>query len=39
MAEEIEGDFKQIKISRLTLGLIMSVAVTSAESSSGTQPK
>jgi len=29
MAEEIEGDFKQIKISRLTLGLIMSVAVTS----------
>jgi hypothetical protein len=29
MAEDIEGDFKQIKISRLTLGLIMSVAVTS----------
>tara|TARA_R110002020_G_scaffold238737_4_gene451263 strand:- start:15762 stop:16205 length:444 start_codon:yes stop_codon:yes gene_type:complete len=29
MAAEIEGDFKQIKISRLTLGLIMSVAVTS----------
>ena len=28
MAEEIEQDFKQIKISRLTLGLIMSVAVT-----------
>ena len=29
MAEDIEQDFKQIKISRLTLGLIMSVAVTS----------
>ena len=29
MADDIEGDFKQIKISRLTLGLIMSVAVTS----------
>jgi len=29
MAEDIEGDFKQIKVSRLTLGLIMSVAVTS----------
>ena len=29
MAEDIESDFKQIKISRLTLGLIMSVAVTS----------
>jgi hypothetical protein len=29
MAEDIEGDFKQIRISRLTLGLIMSVAVTS----------
>ena len=29
MANDIEGDFKQIKISRLTLGLIMSVAVTS----------
>ena len=29
MAEEIESDFKQIKVSRLTLGLIMSVAVTS----------
>lgn len=29
MAEEIENDFKQIKVSRLTLGLIMSVAVTS----------
>ena len=29
MAADIEGDFKQIKISRLTLGLIMSVAVTS----------
>ena len=28
MAEDIEGDFKQIKVSRLTLGLIMSVAVT-----------
>ena len=28
MAEDIEQDFKQIKISRLTLGLIMSVAVT-----------
>jgi hypothetical protein len=29
MADDIEGDFKQIKVSRLTLGLIMSVAVTS----------
>tara|TARA_B100000959_G_C14752125_1_gene529644 strand:- start:17 stop:460 length:444 start_codon:yes stop_codon:yes gene_type:complete len=29
MAEDIENDFKQIKVSRLTLGLIMSVAVTS----------
>lgn len=29
MAEDIESDFKQIKVSRLTLGLIMSVAVTS----------
>tara|TARA_R110002020_G_scaffold247770_2_gene461749 strand:- start:11236 stop:11673 length:438 start_codon:yes stop_codon:yes gene_type:complete len=29
MANDIEQDFKQIKISRLTLGLIMSVAVTS----------
>jgi hypothetical protein len=29
MAEDLETDFKQIKISRLTLGLIMSVAVTS----------
>ena len=29
MAQEIENDFKQIKVSRLTLGLIMSVAVTS----------
>ena len=29
MAEDLEQDFKQIKISRLTLGLIMSVAVTS----------
>ena len=29
MAEDVEQDFKQIKISRLTLGLIMSVAVTS----------
>ena len=29
MAGDIEGDFKQIKVSRLTLGLIMSVAVTS----------
>ena len=29
MADDIEGDFKQIKICRLTLGLIMSVAVTS----------
>ena len=29
MADDIEGDFKQIKISRLPLGLIMSVAVTS----------
>ena len=29
MAGDIEGDFKQIRISRLTLGLIMSVAVTS----------
>ena len=29
MVEDIEGDFKQIKVSRLTLGLIMSVAVTS----------
>lgn len=29
MAEDIESDFRQIKISRLTLGLIMSVAVTS----------
>ena len=29
MAEDIEQDFKQIKVSRLTLGLIMSVAVTS----------
>tara|TARA_B100000029_G_C17000084_1_gene750850 strand:- start:111 stop:551 length:441 start_codon:yes stop_codon:yes gene_type:complete len=29
MAEELETDFKQIKVSRLTLGLIMSVAVTS----------
>ena len=29
MADDIEGDFKQIRISRLTLGLIMSVAVTS----------
>jgi transcriptional regulator with XRE-family HTH domain len=27
MAEDIENDFKQIKVSRLTLGLIMSVAV------------
>ena len=29
MADDIESDFKQIKVSRLTLGLIMSVAVTS----------
>jgi hypothetical protein len=29
MAEDLETDFKQIKVSRLTLGLIMSVAVTS----------
>ena len=29
MADDLEQDFKQIKISRLTLGLIMSVAVTS----------
>ena len=29
VAEDIENDFKQIKVSRLTLGLIMSVAVTS----------
>ena len=29
MAQELENDFKQIKVSRLTLGLIMSVAVTS----------
>ncbi len=29
MAEDLEQDFRQIKISRLTLGLIMSVAVTS----------
>ena len=29
MAEDNESDFKQIKVSRLTLGLIMSVAVTS----------
>ena len=29
MAEDIESDFKQIKVSRLTLGLIMAVAVTS----------
>ena len=29
MAKELETDFKQIKVSRLTLGLIMSVAVTS----------
>ena len=29
MAADLEQDFKQIKISRLTLGLIMSVAVTS----------
>ena len=29
MAEDIENDFKQIKVSRLTLGLIMTVAVTS----------
>ena len=29
MAEDIQNDFKQIKVSRLTLGLIMSVAVTS----------
>ena len=27
--EDLESDFKQIKVSRLTLGLIMSVAVTS----------
>ena len=27
--EDLESDFKQIRISRLTLGLIMSVAVTS----------
>jgi transcriptional regulator with XRE-family HTH domain len=29
VAEDLENDFKQIKVSRLTLGLIMSVAVTS----------
>ena len=29
MADDLEQDFKQIKISRLTFGLIMSVAVTS----------
>lgn len=29
MVEDLETDFKQIKVSRLTLGLIMSVAVTS----------
>ena len=29
MAADLETDFKQIKVSRLTLGLIMSVAVTS----------
>ena len=29
MADDIEGDFKQINVSPLTLGLIMSVAVTS----------
>jgi hypothetical protein len=29
MVDDLEQDFKQIKISRLTLGLIMSVAVTS----------
>ena len=29
MAEDLETDFKQIKVSRLTFGLIMSVAVTS----------